>query len=334
MIDLRVELGDKWEKARRTASGGREWRGIALKVQAAVRFLAAIREPDEAMSLLIEAPLASAPAAILRFQAQGVTVADQRRPEENIFRVAITLECSDLRDVFEVLAVDLIEVATPQDTAALAITVIARRLAAWQACLRARRLGLSREAQVGLLGELIILQYLAGEIGWSLAIDAWKGPLDALHDFTRLGVAIEVKCALGVGSLLHISTLDQLESKGLSTLVVARVRFREDVNGQSLSEKIKEIRELVSTAPADLAVLNERLLRTGYLDADAKHYDGLRPVMYELYGFTVADEFPRLTTSSVPNGIVDGSYAIDERSISGYRVDAALLRNIVRSMSG
>jgi hypothetical protein len=38
--------------------------------------------------------------------------------------------------------------------------------------------------------------------------------------------------------------------------------------------------------------------------------------------------------STVPSGIVDGTYAIDERAISSFRLDAATLRRVMQSMSG
>jgi hypothetical protein len=335
MSDLRTELRHKWHEARSAIRAGHEWRGVALVTNAPVRFLAGIREPDERISLLLEAPLECAPPEIFRLQAEGISVADQRRPDEGIFRLATTLESEELRDVFEVLAADIICITTPSADVWAAIRVATRRLLAWQACLRSRRLGLSVESQLGLFGELVILQDLAGQIGYSAALEAWEGPADGLHDFTRRGIAIEVKSLLGVGNLLRISRLDQLESKGLSRLVIARPKFREDAVGQSLCAKVAEVRsETAHTQPAAVSTLEERLLRAGYLDSDAAHYDDLRLLLYELYGFEVANDFPRLTMSTVPSGIIDGAYAIDERVISSFRLDAAILRRIMKSMDG
>jgi Putative PD-(D/E)XK family member, (DUF4420) len=97
------------------------------------------------------------------------------------------------------------------------------------------------------------------------------------------GVAIEVKCLLGVGNLLRISRLDRLESKGLSRLYIARPKFREDMTEKSLPTMVSEIRNDISAvAPTVLSVFNEKLMRVGYLDADARHYSGLTLMMYEL----------------------------------------------------
>lgn len=335
MTDLLTTLRRKWQDARSVRQAGHEWRAVALAVHAPVRFLAGIREPDEKLSLLLEAPLRSAPSSIFRLQAEGITVADQRRFEEDIYRLAISLESQDLRAVFEVLALDIIQVTRCASDVPGAIATATRRLLAWQACLRSRQLGLSREALVGLWGELALLQSLAGEVGYPAALDAWEGPVDGLHDFVRHGIAIEVKSLFGVGNLLRISRLDQLESKGLSRLLVARPKFREDREGKSLPAKVSEVRsEIALSAPVTKLALDEKLLRAGYLDSDDEQYDSLRLLLYELYAFEVARDFPRLTTSTVPSGIVDGSYAIDERAILSFRLDEATLRRVMQSMSG
>ena len=335
MTDLRSELKAKWREAEVTGKGDREWRGIALSVQAPVRLIAGIREPDGRIALLLEAPIAAAPRLPLRLRADGVSLADQRRPDEGIYRLAITLEHEGLRDIFEVLAADIVDIVKPTATPIKAIAEAARRLEAWQACLRSRRQGLSREEQIGLMGELAVLRFLAAEIGYPLAIDSWKGPLDGIHDFSHLGISIEVKTALGTNSLIHVSHLAQLEGSALDTLVIARLRFREGPDGNSISDVAQQIRgQLEQMAPLARSNFDEKLLRVGYLDVDRDAYDTIRFVPVDLYGFNVCDGFPRLTSSFVPQGIVDGSYTIDERAAAKFRIEASDIGKLIGRMKG
>jgi len=51
-----------------------------------------------------------------------LSVTDQRRPEEGLLRIAIALEHDSVRDVFEVLAADVAEVACRTSTAKEAVT--------------------------------------------------------------------------------------------------------------------------------------------------------------------------------------------------------------------
>jgi hypothetical protein len=335
MTDLRSELRTKWQKALFTEGGDREWRAIALSAQAAIGLLAGIREPDGRITLILEAPIAAAPRSPLQLRADGVSLTDQRRADEGVYRVALTLEHEELRDVFEVLVLDIIDVVRTAATALTAISEATKRLEAWQACLRSRRLGLSREEQIGLMGELTVLRFIAEEIGYPLAINFWEGPIDGVHDFKGLGVALEVKSVLGVGSLIHVSHLAQLESSGLTALVIARVRFREGSDGKSIPVAVQQLRDDVKElAPLSHSSLEEKLLRAGYLDIDRAHYDALRFVPVDLYGIAVRDGFPRLTPESVPAGIVDCSYEIDERTAANFRIGADELQTILCGMVG
>jgi hypothetical protein len=304
-----------------------------LDVAGPVRFVAAVREPDERAALLIEAPLKAAPVSAYRFVAHGMSVADQRRAEEGIFRIAIVLEEDSVEQVFEVLAADVVEVAARSSTPGAAIAEALRRLETWRACLKARRLGLSTESQLGLAGELIVLRLLAEELGYSAAVDAWQGPINGLHDFSRRGVAIEVKTVLGAGNWLQISHFSQLDSTGLSALAVARPRLQESANGTSLSDSVMELRGAMQAAePSALAEFDERMIRAGYLEIDVPMYENCCFVLHDLHWFLVSTKFPRLTAATVPAGVVDGTYMIDERSISQFRLESAGVRELMQSM--
>jgi hypothetical protein len=329
---LQAELLRKWQEAAAAAPSGREWRGIALSVASPLKLTAAVREPDARIALLLESSLTLAPASLFRMQAEGVSVADQRRPDENICRIAVTLERDELRDVFEVLVLDIIGVASDAITPVEAIRQVERRLLAWQACLRLRRRALSKEEQIGLLGELEILRLIAAEIGFHHAIEAWQGPLCRLHDFSRSGTAVEVKAVLGVGALLYISRFEQLVDAGLSALLVARPRFREDPAGRTLPKTVDDIREQIRQSEPDILWLfNDRLLHAGYIDGRSD--DRLRVHLDDVYGFEVGEGFPRITPSSIPLGIVEVRYAIDERSLGEFRRDAGDVRRLAGRMA-
>jgi len=335
MTDLRSELKAKWREAEVTGKSDREWRGIALAVSAPVQLIAGIREPDNRIALLLEAPISAAPRSTLRLRADGVSLADQRRPDEGIYRLAITLEHEGLRDVFEVLAADVIDFIRPTHTAIKAMEEAAKRLETWQACLRSRKQALSREEQIGLMGEFTVLRMLANQIGYRVAVESWGGPLDGIHDFSRVGIAIEVKTEMGGSKLLHISNLAQLESSGLDVLAIARVRFREGTDGKSISDTVRDLREEIGrTETSAISNFDDKLLRSGYLDVDKDFYDPLRFVLVEAYGILVREDFPRLTPSSVPSGIVDGTYTIDERVVANFRIESEQFDQTLRRMAG
>jgi hypothetical protein len=335
MINVIEELNTKWSEAAHTARSGHEWRGVALSISSAVRLLAAVREPDERVALLVEGPMSTAPSVKLRFETQGLSLTEQRRPSENVFRLAVTLERNEFKDVFEALCADLVIVVSVASTAISAFAAITKRLEAWQACLRIRKGALSREEQVGLLGEIAVLRIFAEVAGHSAAVEAWKGPVDGIHDFVAGGAAVEVKSVLGIGTHLHISHFDQLEFMGLSSLTIGRVRFREGHDGKSLPSHVETIRrETADASPAAVSELENKLLRAGYLDVDAPLYSSIHFVQEALYCYAVGEHFPRLARAAIPSAILDGSYTLDEKAIFRFRQDGGYLRQILNMDAG
>ena len=127
MSTLREQLAEAWGQAATAAPAGHEWRGVGIATHGPVRVRAAVREPDERLALLLEVPLSAAPHAVLRLRADGVSATDQRRPDEQVMRLAITLERLDMREIFEILACDLIETIASPPTPTAAIDAAMRR---------------------------------------------------------------------------------------------------------------------------------------------------------------------------------------------------------------
>jgi hypothetical protein len=264
--------------------------------------------------------------------AEGVNVRTYSRPEEGLFRIAVTLEIEELRDVFEVLADDIIETACGPTTTSEATLQVTLRLEAWQAFLRIRKRRLSRSEHLGLIGELTFLRLLGGAIGLDRAVDAWQGPLHGLRDFQGGGVAFEVKSALGPNHLIRMSGNEQLDPQGLSALVIIRPRFQEDSAGFSLPTLVKEVRkDILARAPLVLAGFNEKVLRAGYMDGDSE--EDLQVTVADFYGYEVPADFPRIKLSSVPAGIVDLFYAIDERALTRFHKDKGKILEFCEKMA-
>jgi Putative PD-(D/E)XK family member, (DUF4420) len=335
MSDLLAELRTKWSEALASATGCREWRAIALSTASPVKLLAGIRNRDGRISILIETALQHAPRHRARFQAEGISLIDERSMAEGLLRLAVTLERPDFRDIYEILGVDLISIASGAPSPDLAIQDTIRRLEAWQVCLHVRRRGLPREEQAGLLGELAVMELAQAEISLPAAIAAWRGPLGGLHDFQAAGIALEVKATIGLSHDIRISRLHQLEFTGLQALVLLRVRFQEAPGGLTLPEVIGTLRRKIDTEfPGAAAEFTDKLMRTGYLDADAEIYSATRTLLNDMQGFRVAEEFPRLTTATVPPAIIDAAYSLDERQLAPFRISNQELRKLMRQMSG
>jgi hypothetical protein len=335
MSTILGELNAKWTDAVRAKRSGYEWRAVALSISSPVRLLAAVREPDERITLLLEGSMGAAPSLKMRFETQGLSLAEQRRPLENVYRLALTLERNELKDIFEALCVDLVLVVSVLSTPVSAFAAVSKRLESWQACLRSRKGALSLEEQTGLLGELVVLRIISELTGHSAAVDAWKGPVDGIHDFVEGGDAVEVKSVLGTGTYLHISHINQLEFAGLATLTLARVRFRQGQDGRTLPSYIESLRrEIADASPGTLQEFEDRLLRAGYLETEAPLYGSTLFSQESIFCYAVGESFPRLSRATIPPAIVDGSYILDEKSLSNFRRNEAYLHQTLSIKPG
>tara|TARA_Y100000591_G_C21837571_1_gene703516 strand:+ start:1441 stop:2463 length:1023 start_codon:yes stop_codon:yes gene_type:complete len=101
---------------------------------------------------------------------------------------------------------------------------------------------LSKNIQVGLFGELYILELVAKTIGWKKALDSWKGPEKGLHDFVFENTLLEIKTTESDPPKIFIDNPEQFFipiSKKL-ILNVCNVYIGE---GQNIQERVTKILE-------------------------------------------------------------------------------------------
>ncbi|HWA09482.1 MAG TPA: PD-(D/E)XK motif protein [Opitutaceae bacterium] len=166
--------------------------------------------------------------------------------------------------------------------------------------LLAPRALLSSERQLGLLGELIVLERLIVSRGPAGA-DAWTGPRSEPHDF-RIGQnEFEVKASSGTRRLHRIHGLDQMfPSTGMRlSLVSVLLEPAGKAEGFSLASKIAKIRGLLSKDSPRLDRFASNLNDLGWRDSDSRHYARLWRSRRPIAVIPVNGDFPRLGRPSI-----------------------------------
>jgi hypothetical protein len=292
------------------------WQAISLPSAGALQLQAGRRSPDNAEAVLVGFPTARlAPAGKLP-EGQGFAV-ERVAPSGDGWRwLALTRKPAGSAELFAAMSCDVVgalddTVAAGADEAKL-LRVLIARVGAWQEFMRKGTQALSPEAEIGLIGELTLLRAIidAG-IPAAQAIESWVGPLDGIQDFELGTGALEVKATLSAsGFPAKIGSLQQLDDSTRQPLFVAGARLRQTESGQNLPAIVEEMRlSIKGDAEAD-RLLAERLLAAGYIDAHSDFY----PRRFEQAGtrvVQVADGFPRMTSGTVPAGIVMAMYEID-----------------------
>lgn len=234
--------------------------------------------------------------------------------------VALSRQSAGKLELFTMMVVDIIETleACHELSEERVLHQFLDRIRAWQNFMQRAGDGvLSLEEEVGLFGELIVLQYLLKVgIPAMVAVEDWQGPIDGIQDFMIGTGGIEVKTTIAAnGFLAKIGSLDQLDDSVRQPLFVAGVRLSVDGSGRMLPDIVADIRTAFQE-PAATDMFNSRLLHAGYLDALSDQYTR-RFVHASTTMLPINEMFPRLTRAIVGVGILAARYELDLSLMAG-----------------
>lgn len=307
------------------------WRSIALPPSGPLEVRAGRRSPDNAEAVLVGFPTAKTPVVDKLPEGQGFSVERADLEGAGKLWIALSRKSAGSTDLFAAMSCDVIgalddAVAAGADEARLTRVCIGR-VRAWQEFMRKGTQALSPEAEIGLVGELVILGAIINAgVATAQAIESWVGPLDGIQDFEIGTGALEAKATLSFkGFPAKIGSLEQLDDSVRQPLFVAGARFRQVESGQNLPEFIAAMREAIHGDAEAGRLLSERLIAAGYLDSHEGHYPR-RFVLNDIRVVKVGEGFPRMTPGTAPAGITRALYEIDLDKAQGDNVgvDAAL----------
>lgn len=154
-------------------------------------------------------------------------------------------------------------------------TAIQQTLSSWASLVRRKSL-LSREEQIGLVGELLFMERAAKSLGWSVVSQSWFGPKTEEHDFVLPAADIEVKTTTREQRVHKIASLTQLLPKERRRLQLVSIQLTaggENKDAISLPETVASVLSAAGRADAAAAdAIRDQLLRMGWADQDAPHY--------------------------------------------------------------
>lgn len=277
--------------------------------------------PGRERVLLLEIKGSSATLPRRRPSSKGLIV-DVDDSEAGKVKIRLKATSAAAAPLFAELADDVVGVlaAAPNDDAA---ALVLDRIVAWQLFFATKRDDFTAERAAALFAELHVLQAVfLPFLGHARAIDSWHGPDPAVQDFQVADLAVEVKSFRGTGAgHLMISSEQQLELTGVNRLYVAYVRLdqRPDGTGLTISDVINALRSEIAESGLATHLLEMRLLSAGWHDS----YSDQRPETYavrsmELFG--VVDDFPRIISAGLPNGVGSVSYSIDRGAIEEFLI--------------
>lgn len=159
---------------------------------------------------------------------------------------------------------------------------------------------LSAERQLGLLGELLVLDAFLDLMG-SSAVESWTGPAGEPHDFRINKYELEVKTTSGSRRLHYIHGLDQLSpSQGMDLFLISiLLEPAGKANGLSLASMVEKIRARILPDSLRTKRLDELLVKTGLKDSELILYPKQWRLRRPIAHIPIDKKFPKISRPDI-----------------------------------
>lgn len=182
----------------------------------------------------------------------------------------------------------------------------------WQSAWRPRQAPMEKTVQVGLYGELWVLQEILLPLLGPRAIHMWSGADRERHDFCGKLLEIEVKTTRKRAPVHEISQLDQLWRTEGKQLLFVSLGIEESIGGtDDIAQRIAGVKAALGKDLAAHDHFNTQLYRYGWDEAVTTSGHLVRFNFRHGWLFKVDENFPRFDESYVlPTGIGDVRYSV------------------------
>jgi hypothetical protein len=192
-------------------------------------------------------------------------------------------------------------------------SAVAAIIRTWQSAWRPARQEMDKSVQVGLFGELLVLQTLMIPCLGPAAVDQWSGPESERHDFVGDRLHIEVKTTRKSRSEHEISRLDQLLVPEGRQLLFVSIQLEQSVGGdETLATRVDAVVDLLRSDAASLDTFMTKMVDMGWSEEMRNSGELLRFFLRDAFVYVVDEDFPRLPDDfTLPSGIVSVKYTVD-----------------------
>ena len=169
--------------------------------------------------------------------------------------------------------------------------------------LLASRRKLTRDEELGLIGELLVLRHVVQAVGENAAIGSWLGPLSEEHDFAFAKLDAEIKTTTSETRAHLIGSETQLEPSPERPLYLVSIQLTRAGNASrwfSLASLISEIRPLLDAHQHEFDLA---LAGLGWRGADSDLYQSRYQFRTMPRSYVVDDHFPAITLNRLAKAV-------------------------------
>ena len=156
---------------------------------------------------------------------------------------------------------------------------------------------LSEVGEIGLYGELFVLDHLVGSVGEFAAVTSWRGPKLEEHDFGLSNLDIEVKTTTSEERRHLISSLTQLQASVNRELWLVSIQLTTGgIAGISLSDLVDKVSRRL-THPDVKTQYFEKLRNSGWSKEEDHLYKRTYNIRSQIQAYLVTSTFPAITSN-------------------------------------
>lgn len=224
-------------------------------------------------------------------------------------------------NIFKTFILDLMPATEQSLNVSLYLDTLKRKIIEWRDFFQnIQRNNLNKETVMGIFGEVYFLKKLIDDEKIQ-DTTCWRGPVGARSDFLFPEFRIEVKSTTSRNPVkISISNEIQLEIEKDELLYLLIIQLIENEDGLSLKQLISETERSLVKRNLDIVDFFKKLESLGCNSEVLETSSNYIFKSYSIEFFQVLENFPRITKTMVPNGIIDLKYSILKDSIESYKI--------------
>jgi len=259
-------------------------------------------------------------------ETKGIKVSFENDPEDkNIMIFSIYLKNNSFLDAYGNLLKKIITAIYEIDDPMFSLNIIVNLLNSWKKFFEDEKFeGLSKEEELGLIGELHFIKILLKKFDFKTILSNWYGPEGGIHDFKFLKFLLEIKTFSKKNRKIKINNLDQINYKFYQNLYFGCAEIENNLKGLSLIELIDELKDYCVDNIEISNLFDQKLNSYGFFEIHKKNYETKYEIVSNNF-YKLKDGFPTIHKEDLNEGICDVSFSIDVERIKKFICDSGFL---------
>lgn len=246
----------------------------------------------------------------------------------------VMLKTSGQNSAFANLCASLINKIEKAADEKEAAKLFLNQLEEWRVLFKTFQEGLGTGAQIGLWGELHLLETILNSkpnLSEDAIVDMWVGSQKSTQDFQGNGWAIEVKATKkNDDSTVEIHGDRQLDETHFSNLFLNRITLNATTNnGVSLPDKVDKLKTMLANNILATTLFEMKLTQYGYLESMKSLYKDATYQVRDNRYFRVEGGFPRIKEGELRIGVSNVKYNVDLNLAIPYEKQESLVMSLL-----